>query len=93
MNAIKENASKMIALTGRQTGCSVPALTATSAAINNQELLQHASQLHQQLAVSQVPDSGIAFPYQGQTFFFKVRDRKLAVIDELGYLVIEGDAQ
>ncbi|AZP13556.1 hypothetical protein [Undibacterium parvum] len=93
MNAIKENANKMIALTDRQAGCSVSALTAPSAAISNQDLLQHASHLHQQLAVSQVPDSGIAFPHQGKTFFFKVRDRKLAVIDEQGYLVIEGGAQ
>lgn len=93
MNAIKENANKMIAITGLQTGCSMPALTAPSAAISNQDLLQHASNLHQQLAMSQVPDSGIAFPYQGQTFFFKVRDRKLAVVDEQGHLVIEGGAQ
>lgn len=91
MNTIKTNANKMIALTGGQAHCPAPAMTATEVAINTQDLLKHASQLHAQLAVSQAPDSGIAFPYQGLTFFFKVRGGKLAVIDELGYLVIEGN--
>jgi hypothetical protein len=91
MNSIKTTANKMIALTGGQAHCPAPAMTGTETAINTQDLLRHASQLHTQLAVRQMPDSGIAFPYQGLTFFFKVRGGKLAVIDELGYLVIEQD--
>lgn len=93
MNTIKTNANKMIALTGGQAHYPAPAMTGVETAIDTQDLLKHASQLHAQLAVSQAPDSGIAFPYQGLTFFFKVRGGKLAVIDELGYLVIEGAAQ
>jgi hypothetical protein len=93
MNTIKTNANKMIALTGGQAHYPAPAMTATEVAINTQELFKFALQLHAQLAVSQAPDSGIAFPYQGRTLFFKVRGGKLAVIDELGYLIIEGDMQ
>lgn len=96
MNAIQNNANKMIAVTGEQAHFPIHDTSEKQSAINELDLLQYAQQLHAKLPVHtsaitrKTLLSGIAFPYQGQTFFFKVKDDKLVVIDELGYLVIEG---
>lgn len=97
MSAIQTNASKMIALTGGKAQLPSSETEANPTAINPLDLLKHAAQLHAELFVQtsaiETPalHSGIAFPYQGQTFFYKIKDGKLAVIDEHGYLVIEGE--
>ncbi|MDY7537706.1 hypothetical protein RGU72_05485 [Undibacterium sp. 5I1] len=97
MNNILSNASNIIAVTNAhlQTHSKV----CVEENIDTTTLFEYASKLYAQLLVDTcaigqpVPDSGIAFTYQGRLFFYKLQGQKMMVIDDLGYLIIEGATQ